>query len=429
MVKIPSSEGFALNSTPSYAATDTSPAISVQLSLDAASYGNSYFILDKATRGVLDNTTYTLGGEFYTDITTQVLSLNINRGRSRELDRFATGAASVTFKNLDRTFDPTYTSSTLYPNVVPRRPIRILSNGTPIFTGVVDDWSFAYEVGGRSEATANCVDGFALLSKQTLNQASGTAQTTGTRIAAILARPEVNWPLSLEAIDNGQQTLQADAIAQDTNALQYLQLVESSEPGSFFINGAGLATFKDRNTAASTAIATFSDDGTNLPYTDISVLYGTELLYNRVVVTRAGGAAQTAQSTTSQTTYGISSLDQTGLLIDNDTNSLALANYLLAKYQNPELRFDTITFELAALTLAQQNQLLGIEITNNVTVQFQPNQTGPRISQTCQVIGISHSARPETHTITFQLAATDGRVAFVLNSTLFGVLDSSTLGF
>lgn len=404
------------------------PTISVQLSLDASSYGNTYFLLDNTTRGVLDNATYTLGGEFYVDITSYAQNISTNRGRSRELDRYATGQANLTFQNQDRTFDPSFTTSTLYPNIVPRRPIRVTANGYSIYQGYVDDWNLDYNVSGESDANATCIDGFGILSKQTLAAATATAQTTGARIAAVLAKPEVNWPLSLEAIDVGVQTLQADVIAQDENALTYLQLVESSEPGSFFMSADGKATFKDRNTASVVGSVTLTDDGTGIPYNEVQVAYGTELLYNRVVITRVGGTPQTANNTTSQTTYGLASLDQSGLLIDTDANALSLANYLLGQYATPELRFDSVTIELSTLSTAQQNTLLGLELTNVIVVKFQPNRTGARISQNCEIIGIAHQIRPGSHRITFKLATTVG-VAFVLDSDAFGVLDTNTLGF
>lgn len=197
----------------------------------------------------------------------------------------------------------------------------------------------------------------------------------------------------------------------------------------FFISSDGKATFKDRNTAWTVGTATFSDDGTGIPYNEIQVVYGTELLYNRVVITRLGGAPQTAQNTTSQATYGISSLDQSGLLIDTDTNSLSLANYLLGRYEDPELRFDQVTIELAGLTTAQQNTILALDLTNVITIKYQPNRAGTRITQNTQILGINHMIRPDSHKVALKLGATDGRVAFVLDSAAYGVLDTSSLGF
>lgn len=406
------------------------PTRKVELGLDLSAQGGPFFKLDDSVQGVLDNQTYLLGGSLFYDVTSYVKSLSTSRGRSRELDRFNTGTASITFTNQTRAFDPSYTASPFWPSIQPRREIRITIGGSAVYYGLVDDWNLDYQVGGESTAGAVCVDGFAILAKQNLTAFTATAgQTTGQRIGTVLARSEVAWPSTLLNLDAGQQTLQGDVVAQDTNVLTYLQLVEASEPGSFFISAAGSATFEDRNTAAVVGTATFADDGSGIPYTGLEVVYGTELLYNRVNVTREGGVVQTANYTPSQDQYSISTLDETGLLMSSDADALALANYLLGKYQQPELRFDQLTVELSALTAAQQATILALELTNVVTVKFTPNNVGSQVSQKCQIIGIAHDARPDSHKVTLRLAQTDGKVAFVLDSTAYGVLNTSTLGF
>lgn len=453
------------------------PTLSVQLGLDPSTFGNSYFVLDDPTRGVLDGVSYTLGGTWYTDISAYAKSVTISRGRSRELDRFQTGSATIVLKNQDRTFDPTQSASPLYPNIVPRKQMNIYAAGSFIFSGLVDDWNLSYDISGQSDAVAVCVDGFAVLSKQVLALATATSQASGARISSVLSKSEVAWPTAARAIDTGQQTLQADVIAQNTNALEYLQLVEMTEAGSFFISSAGSATFKDRNTASVVGSVTFADDGTGIPYTGVEVAYGTELLYNRVNVTRAGGVTQTASATDSIALYGINTLDESGLLTDTDANALALANYLVGQYGQPELRFDTITLELSSLSAAQQAQILALDLTNVVNVKFTPNpvttttdaytsagtvasvqvlnqspaqrramtggaalgqttvssssiSTAPQIRQNCEIIGIEHDIRPDSHQVRFRLAATYG-VALILDSTVYGKLNdpSVVLGF
>lgn len=406
------------------------PTLKVELGLDLSAQGGPFFKLDDSVQGVLDNTTYLLGGSLFYDVTSYVKSVSTNRGRSRELDRYATGAASITFTNQTRAFDPSYTASPFWPSIQPRREIRITSNGTPVYYGLVDDWNLDYQINGESTAGAVCVDGFAILAKQNLSAFTAVAgQTTGQRIGTVLSRSEVDWPSSLRAIDAGVQTLQADVVAQDTNVLQYLQLVEQTEPGSFFISAAGSATFRDRNVAAVVGTATFADDGSGIGYSALEVVYGTELLYNRVNITRNGGAVQTADYAPSQDQYSISTLDQSGLLMQTDADALTLAQYLLGRYQQPELRFDQLTIELSGLTTAQQATVLSLELTNVVTVKFTPNKVGTQVSQNCQIIGIAHDIRPDSHRVTLRLAQTDGKVAFVLDSAEFGVLDTSTLGF
>ena len=158
---------------------------------------------------------------------------------------------------------------------------------------------------------------------------------------------------------------------------------EQTENGSFFISSAGSVTFRDRNAASAAGSVTFADDGTGIPFVACEVVYGTELLYNRVTVTRSGGTVQTASNANSIALYGISALDQAGLLTDTDANSLALANYLLGQYQQPELRYDSVTVEMSALTAAQQAAVLGLDMTSVVTVKFTPN---PNVTTTTAVV-------------------------------------------
>ena len=404
------------------------PPLKVELGLNAISSNVSFFTLNDKTRGVLDNATYTLGGTVYFDVTSQVKSLTISRGRSRELDKFTTGQAQIVFTNQDRSFDPSNAASQYYPSITPRREIRITSGNVIQYVGLVDDWNLSYDVGGLSDAVATCVDAFAQLAKQTLNTFVATSQKSGARIAAILARSEVAWPVVLETIDTGQQTLQADTIVQDTDALSYLQLVEASEPGSLFISKGGFVAFQDRNTAYSVSSVTFADDGSGVPYTNVGVVYGTELLFNRVSLTRLGGAAQTVTDATSITNYGVASLDEQGLLIVNDTDTAYIASYLLGRYSTPELRFEELTVEMSGLSTANQDLVLGVELADVVTVKFTPNQTGTQVASPCMVIGLGHDIRPDSHRVTIRLAQTTGRVAFVLNDATYGVLNTSTLG-
>ena len=418
---------------------NTTPVISVFIGLDPDSFGNSFFLLGSDTdtpftspRSVLDNEVFGLGGVFNVDVTSYVTGLTISRGRSRELDGYQTGSASISFTNRDRSFDPTNTASAFYPNIVPRRQITIVAGNqvTPVFSGFVDDWNLSYDVGGQSEAAAVCMDGFGLLSKQILSAFTATSQTSGERIDEVLSRSEIAWPATARSIDTGAQTLQADSVAADTNALSYLQLVENSEPGSFFISTAGSAVFRDRNTASVVGEVVFSDAGTGIPYNEIDIVYGTELLYNSVSITRSGGTQKTASDAASIAAFGISALDENGLLLDTDDSSQSLAEFYVGKYSQPEYRFNSITVEMAMLSKVDQDTLLALDLTDVIVVNFTPNQTGSAISQNCEILGISHSIRPASHRVTFMLATTT-YVAFVLDSATFGVMDDAeiVLGF
>lgn len=357
-----------------------------------------------------------IGGTALADMTDYAKSLQISRGKSRELDRFLTGSASITFTNQDRAFDPFYSSSPFFGDIVPRRNVKIstvVSGSTAVqFSGVVEDWNLDYDISGQSDASASCVDGFVLFGGQQLEFGTATAQRTGERIDAILDRAEVDWPSADRDIDTGAQNLGADVIEQGRETLDYLQLVAASEPGDLFMSKDNKVTFRDRNSAAVSPTITLSDSGTAIPYTDITVSYGTELLYNRAVLSNLGGTPQVAENATSIGEYGVSSLELNGLLIDDEADCLTLAEYIVRRYEDPELRFDTVSVQLAGMLKANQSSILGVELADVIRVEYQPNGIGDRISRPVQVIGIRHDIRPLSHQVTFQLASA-AEVAFV----------------
>jgi len=125
------------------------------------------FQLNDAVYGLLD--TGTLGGLAYADLTSIVLSVNIRRGRNRQLDQFNAGTAQVVFNNNSRILDPLNTASIYYPFVLPRSPIIIYANGTPIYTGFVEDWDLDYQNANQGQMVARCVDTYGTLANQQLN--------------------------------------------------------------------------------------------------------------------------------------------------------------------------------------------------------------------------------------------------------------------
>lgn len=408
------------------------PTKLIEIGFDTSSQGGPFFLFGSGTvtdtptarsqnpQSLFDSEEFRFGGTLFYDVTDRVKAVSINRGLSRELDRFVAGGANISFTNQDRAFDPFYTSSPFYPDVKPRRNVKIstvVSGSTAIqFTGLIEDWDVDYDVGGLSDANASCVDGFILFGGQQLSAHTATSQATGARITAVLNRTEVDWPANLRSVDAGAQTLQADAVDQGRDVLEYLQLVAASEPGLLFMSKANAITFQDRNSGATAGTIVFSDAGTAIPYRDISISYGTELLYNRVTITPLAVDPQIAQSTASQNEYGIQSLDLSGLLIQTGaagtTDAQALADYLVRKYAEPDLRFERVTVELAALGTADQTKVLGLEISDVVQVEFMPNKIGTRISKNVQVIGINHAIGIDRHSVNFTLASTD-TAAFV----------------
>jgi hypothetical protein len=407
----------------------TVPNTTVEIGFDLSSLGGPFFTLDDPVAGVLDNTEFVLGGTLFYDVSQYLLGVQVDRGKSRELDRYSAGQTSVIFDNRARTFDPLNTTSPYYGQIIPHREIRVRSNGTAVFQGLIDDWNLLYQPSGDNQAVAIASDGFTLLATQTLSAHTAISQLTGARITAVLDRNEVQWPTDTRTIDTGQATLQADIVDEGTNALDYLQTVNLSEPGAIFIGKNGYFNFQERvQPISSTGIQSFTDDGTGIPFNNLQVVYGSEQLYNRINITRLNGTTQTANDTDSQTQYGISTLEQDGLLLNTDSDADLLAEYLLTRYSEPEYRFEALELEMANLTTIQQNNVLSLELTDVIQVKFTPNRIGSQINKYAQITGIQHRTNSISHSVTIRLSTLD-YANFVLNDTIFGVLDTSALGF
>jgi hypothetical protein len=392
--------------------------------LDDAFYG----VLDTAGRG-------TLGGVAMADVTTFVQSVSINRGRSRQLDEFNCGTAQINLWNKTRTFDPLNQSSpywiggtTQQTGIVPRLPVQILANGIPIYTGLVTDWDINYDMAFNDIATVQCADQFTVLSNQQINLVTPSTEKTGARITNVLNYTEINYQ-GARAIDTGSSTLGPYSIPQDTNCLNYLQQINTSEQGFLFMSANGTLTFKGRSSVLNPVSgATFNGDGTGLPFNSLMNQYGDELLYNYINTQSPAGAIQTTSSATSIAQYQAQQYSLLDLLNSTTTEVAALGNYLLGRYQNPILRFNGLQTQLSAMTTAQQNIALSLDLTSICTVVKNfVTGTPSSDSQTLIVSGVNHTITPGNHVVSYTFESTDSNAYFTLNDTIFGTLSTTNL--
>jgi hypothetical protein len=404
------------------------PRPTVQIGFDLVGANANLLTLDNPVKGKLDDPAYPLGGQIFYDVTDKVKSIATRRGKNRQLDEFDGGLANVVFDNNDRTFDPEYAASPYFGQIIPKRAIRIFSAGLPVFQGVIDDWNLSYSPSGDSEASAAASDAFTLFNTQTLPAGTATAQKAGERVNAILDLPDVDWSTQDREIDTGLTTLGADVFAEDTNVLEYLRTVARSEPGNLFISRDGKVVFTDRNTAAVSGGVTLADDGTGIPYQGMKVVYGSELLYNEIVIGSDLAGTVIAQDTASIGEYGVLNLTQTGLLMSDPTYVQNLAIYYASKYSQPEYRFESVDIVIDELSDAQQQAILGLEISDFVTIKFTPNGIAPAIEKIAEVIRIDDDITPENHVVSLGFATLD-YFLLVLDDPEFGKLDRGALAF
>jgi hypothetical protein len=413
----------------------SAPAVKVELGLDLGSNDPTSFTLDDAVKGQLNNTIYTLGGPKFFDITPRLVTTTVRRGKSQALDRIDAGVASVTVDNSDRLFDPLYSDGIYFGQLIPRREVRISSNGYPVLYGFIDDFDIQYEPGKQSVVRIDLSDAFSVFANSELDELTPDTELSGTRINRILDLPEVSWPLDRREIDPGNTFMLDSDIAEGTGTLEYLQLVESSEFGTLFLGKDGKVVFRERNSIPNVIDVVFSDDpvpGTLTPiqFADVNIIYGSENLYNRILLSNADAFPEEviAEDSDSQALYGVRVLNQSGLLIQDPATLQFLADFLLARFKEPQYRFETVTVVMDTLSESDQDLVLDLEIGDIVQVRFEPSDIPPAIEQNCRIIGINHDWNSSSKNITFSLERLDFGI-FILNNPALGVLDEDRLGY
>lgn len=393
------------------------------------------FTLDDLVRGILD--TGKLGGATtLTDVTSDVQSVTINRGRSRDLDSFFTGSCSVQLLNNARKYENTNTSSPYYPGIEPMIEIHVDattdggSNYEDLFVGFVTDINLSYPDANNSFANFQASDAFMKVANTELINASFGSSASGTLIGNILDNANVKFGTNRN-IETGVSTMQSLS-GLSGNTLSVLQTVEQSENGLLFMAKDGRLTFKSRHTTfPSTAAATFSDDGSDIPYLKVDYINDDNEIYNIVSLQRVSGSTQTVSDTGSQLKYLVRTLSRSGLYNNSDAEVLNAANFLLGKFKDALIRFDNLQVDLTEASTSNQNSVLAREVGDVIKVELTPPGGGSpsQISSFEIIDSISYSITPDIFSSTYQLSNADVQAFFRLDNTLFGKLDTDKLGY
>jgi len=172
----------------------------------------------------------------------------------------------------------------------------------------------------------------------------------------------------------------------------------------------------------------FSDFGPGIRFTNIKVQYGSENLYNEVEASTQDPSAvlQVASAPFSKILYGVRAYAITDLLNSNNSGAFDVAKDYLTYYYQPELRIDSVTVDLANLTLQERLEVLNLEIDSYISVSFTPNSIGdPKIASGL-VTGISHRITITSHEVELRLRTE--RNLFTLDSDSKGILNVNILG-
>jgi len=397
------------------------------------------FTLDDAVKGILDGTQYVLDGTTeFAPMMQYSKSIAVNRGRREIGDQFSAG--TMTF-SLDDSLaggilNPLYSSS---PFVDPAgqftlAPLRRVSFGRynsvntfiELFAGQIVNYDYAYELGGNNTVTVYCADDFYLLAQTSMAEFAATEQLSSARLSAVLDLPEVAYPVASRNINTGTQTLggaSAYTVPEGTNVKAYIDQIQAAEQGRIFMARNGVLNFDPRiGNTISGSVADFHDDGTNIPYNNLSITYNADQIVNRASVQHLGATVpEVADDTASQAKYLIQTISITDSLLHNDTAAATLASYLLVG--EPQATFTGVQTDYQMITTAQRETLALVDIGDTITITN--TLTGGEVAQELSVEGVEHRIDFVTgHRVTYYTAPTVIVYELILDNPTYGTLDA-----
>jgi hypothetical protein len=320
----------------------------------------------------------------YNDISSDVISVSIDRGKDPQQDTFNAASCSIQLNNETRNYDPDYGPSPYQGLIKPTGSVRIFSDDQIVFTGIITDWNFSYSPNGESIAEMVASDAFWNLNNQVLNGYEPAEQLSNERILSVLARPEAGgtavWSTQTRKISAGVATMGDYTVNDGTNILSYLQEVEKAEPGRLFIDKSGRIVFRSRNNDL---------DNPSFEYTRVNLASNPSFEVNtRSWIPTTGSITRSTATSYIGTASG--SLSAGGVVSQFFTSD-AFSDYTLSLYAKASS--GTVTIAVSALTSTNgssytETNPVTAEITDSdwtrVSTTFNPITafSGVRVKQT-----------------------------------------------
>lgn len=366
----------------------------------------------------------------WVDVTAYGKSFSASRGRPGMYSPSQPGEASMVLRNTDNRFAADNSSGPYYGYIRPQRRMRIVADvsGTPypLFTGYAG--KFPRSLDGAPTCTVSGIDRFKILAKQR-STGSYADESAEDRLVNLLSTSGPSGGAILNSLeyDINPSGLATRSVAtydyDDFNALQALQDIENADGGLLFVNGSGVLTYqsvKDRQaggaTRSTTSQARFGNDATSIRIEpDVQPQPDESLMANLITVTDCNGEVATAQDTTQQGIDGILDADLGGtLLLTSDAQDRVDDDLALRK--DPTERYERITVDLLACDLTEQATVLGLELSDRITVAIIPPGLTSGTARDQWIEGISHDVQisgDPKWTVTLLLSSCNGSATVI----------------
>lgn len=327
----------------------------------------------------------------WTDVSTYVRGANWTRGRSSLQATYPAGNGSLLLDNTDGRFYPWNTSSPYTPNVKIGVPVRIRATHNsilyPLFYGYLDDLSAAFPTDREELISIPIVERFARLTRYTVAEVRPMEQSD-VRIGALLTA--AGWPAAARDLDTGLFPVAA-LEGFDESVLRMLRDTDLAEQGYMFQSANGDLRFYNRAAAGDDVpLHTFGPSGADLIYTDVTVKYGDDLLFNTVTITGVDGEPQTQVSNASITANGPITYEAQSDAVPNATDASNVALWIIDKFSTVSPRIVGFEVDPAGSQAALWPVVLGRDLREMIRVKALYPGTAVTLDQNVMIEQINH---------------------------------------
>lgn len=322
------------------------PTISVEFDFG----WRSNFILGISTLGGSDTLGSQTGINWQAIASTDIRSISIRRGRTREDQTNQPGQLTLLLDNLSGNYDPDNPSSTYqylgYSTLTRGMGIRVKAtySGTTeiIYVGFVEQINT--DISLDPTVTFIATDALAILAARSVpsiaSQYSG--DTTSIRIGRVL--DQISWSTADRNL-SGSRTMQPTIWGQ--SALALCEEAARCEFGRFYVSKSGAITLTPyENLKTTTLRYSLSDtrSSSTIEYDTIVSDPGSRFLVNQCVLTQATGLTQTYDEVASEGRFGTYTRLISAPLLDNSV-AATMASYYAKRTAYPSTRIDRIEFD------------------------------------------------------------------------------------
>ena len=344
--------------------------------------------------------------------TTDLIQIDIRRGRTRQNERDQAGISVVTFNNTSGYYDPDNTSvsnpwvvsgtNILRDGLQMRVVATIGGTAYPLYYGFLEETKV--NQGEAPSATMTFVDGIAYIAdaQAPALATSAFAETAATRVGRMLTYAGWTGSTSLTG------TVGMLATTQNRSCMELIYQAVNAIAGRFYISRSGVATLvplADKFSRPTQLLFTDNQASNTVPYSQLYTNPGTYYVVNQAIVNRGEAKQYTSLYEPSANAYGIakSVIDAP---VATDSNAQNLALYESRKLATPDTYVERIDFN--ALAVATYGLLypdfLATELADQVSV-VRTTYDGRTIQWNLVVEGMAHTITQNNWLVSYTTSA------------------------